>query len=111
MNWIVIKANKEQVDKLYEKHCKAITDYKFVPKEGEKMSRGWVTLTTTSDKEICFQMSPGGTPSFVEFRRFGARKDVRYDVDYPKDNSRDMTMFLKKWGEKAIKEFWEGSEI
>lgn len=110
MTWHVIEASEEQIQKLFDKHCKDITRYSFTP-DDESDGNGWVSLNTSTDKVITYQFSKQSNPSFVEFKRLGTDKNVRYDVHYPVKQHPAMANFLRDFGEKARKEFWEGCQI
>ena len=110
MFWHVIVASEEQIQKLFDKHCKDIVRYHFTP-DDDSDGDGWVSLNTSLDKVITYKFSKHSIPTFVEFKRFGLDKNIRYDVHYPIESHKDMAKFLKVWGELARKEFWEGAEI
>lgn len=122
MYWHVRVANQEQIHKLFDKHCKDIVKYSFVPRDDNDYiyngidnsfykGKGFVSLTTSTGIVIAYQFSKNSRPTFVEFRGFGLNKDIRYDVHYPIESHLKMAEFLKEWGELARKEFLEGSEI
>lgn len=122
MYWHVRVANEEQINKLFNNHCKNIVKYSFVPHDDDDYiyigidnsfykGNGFVSLTTSTGIVISYHFSKNSRPTFVEFRGFGLNKDIRYDVYYPIKTHLPMANFLKEYGEKARKEFLEGAEI
>lgn len=122
MYWHVRVANQEQINKLFDNHCKNIVKYSFVPRDDNDYiyngidnsfykGNGFVSLTTSTGIVISYQFSKNSRPAFVEFKGFGLNKDIRYDVHYPIESHLPMANFLKEYGEKARKEFLEGAEI
>lgn len=99
--YTVIESSKEQIEKLYKKHCFVVTSsYNY----DDEDNVGFVTLHTLTGKMIEYQFR-SGKPCFVEFTGFG---NIRYDIAYPEGKMFD---FLKKWGDKAEKHFWKGGQI
>jgi len=104
MNYNVIEANKDQVDKLYHKHMIklfSMFDHDSYDKDG------YVTIYTLTGKKIEYVIR-NNEPCFVEFTGFG---NIRYDIAYPKEMNLAMYNKLKKWGDKISKNFWKGSQI
>ena len=110
--WTVITASDDQIQKLYEKYCKDedIIKYGYIA-DSKSDYRGYVSLTTSTGKVISYQFYKNSEVGFIEFKKFGTDMNVRYDENYPEKQHPAMANFLRVWGEKARKEFWEGSEI
>lgn len=112
MYYTVIKASKDQIDKLINKHLSPYTIFKISPVTSYKYSYdtedgiGYVTLNLIRGKKAYYQLR-GDEPLFVEFTGFGV---VRYDVHYPHQYPK-LYNILKKHGLIAKNKFWKGADI